>query len=144
MSEPIIGMEEGQQCNRDGCDGIIVMPESENCSCHVSPPCHSCTDRYPYCPECGWEDVPEPYVPSSALSHTPDTSWWWKPRTLADLDATKIDYIIKSHSSCSQIVEGVYPPGTTAAEIRAKVDGTFGGKFLHFDNGRFKFLAYTD
>lgn len=60
------------------------------------------------------------------------------------LDPTKIDYRIRSHSSSSQICEGVYPEGTTKAEVEARVRGTFGGRFESFGNGRFKYIAYTD
>jgi len=42
------------------------------------------------------------------------------------------------------IKRGVYPEGTTQAEVRAKVDGTFGGRFNYFRNGKFEFVAYTD
>jgi hypothetical protein len=60
------------------------------------------------------------------------------------LDPTKIDYRNKMHSGSSMIKEGVYPPGTTEAEVRAVVDGTFGGHFEYFRDGKFKFIAYTD
>jgi hypothetical protein len=65
----------------------------------------------------------------------------WK---LRDLDATKIDYHVKSHTNFSQICEGVYPEGTTPEQILEKVNGTFGGRFESFGNGRFKYIAYTD
>lgn len=42
------------------------------------------------------------------------------------------------------IKEGVYPDGTTIQEVRKVVDGTFGGGFESFRNGKFKFIAYTD
>lgn len=64
--------------------------------------------------------------------------------TTRPLDDTTIDYQIKVHTNSSQICEGVYPEGTTQDEVRAKVNGTFGGRFEQFGNGRFKFIAYTD
>ncbi|WP_413194216.1 hypothetical protein [Pararobbsia alpina] len=65
----------------------------------------------------------------------------WKPRPL---DPTRIDYRNHPHSSCSMIKEGVYPEGTTIDEVRKVVDGTFGGRFEYFRDGKFKFIAYTD
>jgi hypothetical protein len=92
------------------------------------------------CPECGWTDEEEPEYRD--LSAAPGLFVReYKPR---ELDKTKIDYRIKSHSSCSQICEGVYPEGTTIDEVREKVKGSFGGRFEHFGNGRFKYIAYTD
>lgn len=72
---------------------------------------------------------------------------YYKPRTIFDLDRTKIDYISSSNGShCSMIKEGVFPPGTTQEEVRVHVDGSFGGHFHKWDEkkGEFYFIAYTD
>jgi hypothetical protein len=29
-------------------------------------------------------------------------------------------------------------------DVRKEVDGTFGGRFEYFEDGKFKFIAYTD
>lgn len=62
MLERKIGENEGHACHRpirgypgEYCNGIIELSESENCKCHLHPPCPSCENRYLYCPECGWE-----------------------------------------------------------------------------------------
>jgi hypothetical protein len=39
---------------------------------------------------------------------------------------------------------GVYPEGTTQAEVEKEVRGTFGGRFNSFGNGHFEYVAYTD
>lgn len=65
----------------------------------------------------------------------------WEPRPL---DPTKIDWYSKSHTNSSMIKEGVYPEGVTQQQVREAVSGTFGGRFEHFGNGRFKYIAYTD
>lgn len=49
------GTEEGNACGRDGCIGTIEVPEVENCSCHISPPCHACVTSKLTCTECGFE-----------------------------------------------------------------------------------------
>jgi hypothetical protein len=60
------------------------------------------------------------------------------------LNAAQIDWHNKTHSSASMIKEGVYPEGTTRSEVEELVRGTFGGRFEHFGNGKFKYIAYTD
>lgn len=42
------------------------------------------------------------------------------------------------------IKEGVYPEHLTRQEVEKEVKGTFGGRFEHFGNGKFKYIAYTD
>lgn len=131
--------EEGDRCQQKGCNGKLDFPPVENCSCHISPPCNACVNRQLTCNECGWvDDAPEEtYVPIapglSMLEH--------KPRPL---DPTKVDYRNKMHSNSSMIKEGVYPIGMSATEVRKVVDGTFGGRFEYFRDGKFKFIAYTD
>lgn len=60
------------------------------------------------------------------------------------LDPTKIDFNRLPHSSCSMLIEGVCPEGTTQEEVRKLVDGTFGGRFEQWGGGKFRFIAYTD
>lgn len=136
------GTEEGDICGRDGCDGVIAYTKSENCSCHISPPCSSCMSVKLHCPECDWkaeEQIINDYVVTvNAKSHVYEA---WKPRPL---DPTKVDWHSKAHSSCSMIKEGVYPEGTSKEEVRKLVDGTFGGRFEQFSGGKFRFIAYTD
>lgn len=51
-----LGTEEGDVCNRDKCQGIIVEEDTESsCSCHLNAPCSYCTTDRHFCPECGWE-----------------------------------------------------------------------------------------
>jgi hypothetical protein len=136
------GVFEGDVCGRDGCQGIIVTHEVEDCSCHINPPCSSCTTPRQYCMECGWEAAndPEDYresgVVKQALVYIPSV-----PRRL---DNTKIDYYIIEHTNSTQKCVGVYPDGTRMDEIRKVVNGTFGGRFESCANGRFVFIAYTD
>lgn len=54
-----IGKEEDSVCNRMGCGGIIELHPSDNCSCHINPPCTSCTDPRLFCTTCGWEEMDE-------------------------------------------------------------------------------------
>jgi len=138
-------LEEGDRCREPGCCGILHFPRAENCSCHLSAPCGSCTSVALTCGDCGWRDESEPerYIEAVPPAHGAPGLYVLehKPRPL---DSTKIDYRTKSHSNSSQICEGVYPEGCTQAEVRKVVDGTFGGRFESFGNGRFKFIAYTD
>lgn len=54
--EENLGYVFGEICNREGCKGVIDEYDRETeCSCHINPPCASCTANRGYCPECGWE-----------------------------------------------------------------------------------------
>lgn len=151
-----VGYGEGETCGRDGCVGVIDMHPVENCSCHISPPCSACTDPRNFCPECDWEEADDPAPASPPPKKEQQAAWAaqrekWKPRTLADLDGSKIDWIhVPSDSTCSMIKEGVYPEGVPREKLVKAINGTFGGSFLYHyapENGkpgRFKFLAYTD
>lgn len=57
-----LGIEEGETCNRDGCQGRIEYLPDESagcCSCHINPPCSYCTSTKPECPICGWRQEEE-------------------------------------------------------------------------------------
>lgn len=49
-----IGDQEGEKCNRGGCDGVIRLRATPDCSCHVNPPCGDHSEPLEECPECGW------------------------------------------------------------------------------------------
>ena len=51
----VLGLEEGEICNRDGCQGIMTYVKEGSCSCHINPPCSVCTDARLQCSECGEE-----------------------------------------------------------------------------------------
>ncbi|KKB61132.1 hypothetical protein WM40_25015 [Robbsia andropogonis] len=133
------GFEEGDVCGRDRCAGRIETRSAENCSCHLSAPCGACTAPRNFCPECDWDEVDEPVEPMPKAAAQP---YVWPE--LRPLDPTRINWRNYAHSSFSMIKEGVYPEGTTLEDIRKVVDGTFGGRFAYFGNGKFKFIAYTD
>lgn len=143
MSADILGFGEGDVCNRDGCKGVIATHPSENCSCHISPPCFSCTSPRGFCPECDWQEADEPPAVDVFNDRLVKRGTWidMGPRPL---DPTKLDWHSKPHSNSSMIKEGVYPPGMTSDEVRKAVNGTFGGRFEYFNNCKFKFIAYTD
>ena len=42
--------EAGDNCE---CGGTYEYEESENCSCHISPPCDSCLEVELICSDCG-------------------------------------------------------------------------------------------
>lgn len=137
-----LGYAEGDTCNRNGCAGVIDIHPSENCSCHISPPCWSCTSPRCFCPECDWHEKDDPHVVMEvAAIYLPFGGVARKKRIL---DHTKIDWRVEMHSSSSQLCIGVYPEGTTSKEVEAKVRGTFGGRFNRFANGQFEYVAYTD
>ena len=137
------GYEEGDVCRRDGCEGVIEIHPSENCSCHIAPPCSACTEHREHCPKCGYERKHDVVINDYVTSIEPSTSKYrsWE---LRPLDPSKIDWHTKPHSSSSMLREGVYPEGATRAEVESRVRGTFGGRFEFFLGGKFRYVAYTD
>ncbi len=59
-------------------------------------------------------------------------------------DLYEVSYHSSGHTNASMLVTGWYPPHLTREEVRAVVNGTFGGRFTEFANGRYTFIAYTD
>jgi hypothetical protein len=45
--------DEGERCNRVGCDGTMEVPPVENCTCFISPPCNACVYNELTCTDCG-------------------------------------------------------------------------------------------
>ncbi|WP_391564595.1 hypothetical protein [Sinorhizobium meliloti] len=138
-----VGWEAGAICGRKGCTGIIEQHSTEeSCSCHINSPCGKCTTPREFCEECGWEAERDLVVQTEGAICFAPIPYVEKARRV--LDPSKIDYTISMHSSSSQKVEGVYPPGTTRQEVVARVQGTFGGRFERFGDGKFTYIAYTD
>jgi hypothetical protein len=134
-----IGFEENDSCNREGCIGIIKNHLVENCSCHISPPCSSCTSPRGYCEVCGWDEADDE-VPEQ--KYTGQLYVAPKPK---ELDSTVVDWrAYSTNTGCTMIKRGVYPPSATIEDVRKVVNGTFGGRFNYFKNGKFEFVAYTD
>lgn len=141
------GTLEGEVCWRNGCQGILLEAGSEDCSCHIAPPCGSCTTPREFCPECDWHAKDEGekingFIENKGktypLSHQP--IWERRP-----LDPRKLDYHCKSTGTgFTMVKEGVYPEGMTRETIEREVRGTFGGRFEYFGGGKFKYTCYTD
>lgn len=140
-----LGYAEGDVCNRNGCVGEIDSHPSENCSCHIHPPCGSCTSPRNFCPVCDWQEKDDPLV---VMEVTKYGLWGNDFSPVAHkkrvLDPTKIDYTIEGHTNSSQKCIGVYPEGATSKEVEQRVKGTFGGRFERFGGGHFTYIAYTD
>lgn len=135
--------EEGDRCPECR-NGHLYYPPVQNCTCHINPPCSACTDRELECDKCGYQPEEPEYkdLLVTPIAYGVGISMReYKPKPL---DNSKIDYRVKMHTGFSQICEGVYPKGTTMAEVEKKVRGSFGGRFVEFDNGKFKYIAYTD
>ena len=130
--------EEGDRC--PNCiDGTLIYPPVENCSCHINPPCSACTDRTLICDKCKYEPEEPPFRNVSIVPGFYEREY--KPRPL---DNRKIDYRCEAHTNFSMRKKGVYPTGTPREEVRKVVDGTFGGRFEYFGDGKFSYIAYTD
>lgn len=61
------------------------------------------------------------------------------------LTREQLDYTISNDTLSSQKVVGIYDPETvTKEEVEQAVKGSFGGRFLKFEDGIFEYIAYTD
>lgn len=49
--------DEGEPCSVVGCTGTLELPPTENCSCHIAPPCFACLERKLACSVCEQEPV---------------------------------------------------------------------------------------
>ena len=135
--------EEGDKCPECS-NGKFKYVREGSCTCHINPPCTSCVNQILECDKCGYQPD-EPEYKDIPVTFDFDGMFIarreYKPKPL---DNTKIDYRIKAHTASTQICEGVYPEGTSIAEVENVVKGTFGGRFEYFRDGKFKYIAYTD
>lgn len=151
------GVLKGDNCNRNGCKGIINEHEKEGCcSCHINPPCGYCTTDTSYCPVCNWSAEEELNETESKRKLTKtirydDIMEVLEARRQDILDKMehkkpidKIEWLSESHTHFSMIKKGVYPNGATEDDVIKEVNGTFGGRFTKFDKNAFEFIAYTD
>lgn len=151
------GIEKGEVCNRNGCDGIIESAGKEgSCSCHINPPCSYCTTSDEFCPKCGWDAAEEQRMAEQHVKiidkskDVHNLEDYRKRKEILDaqmrglLPITELHYEIIPHTHFTQIIRGIYPDGMTKEAVRKKIDGTFGGRFTSFENNRFEFIAYTD
>ncbi|MBB1606505.1 MULTISPECIES: hypothetical protein [unclassified Pseudomonas] len=141
-----LGYEEGANCNRDGCDGVIELEKVDNCSCHISAPCSGHENQDTWCPECGWRAKDDPLCVQDMGTIYPGSGFAFVEPKKRVLDPTKIDWVPELHTAASMIKKGVFPIGTPRDEVEKAVRGTFGGRFECFnaEKGQFKYIAYTD
>ncbi|BEE05656.1 hypothetical protein VAWG002_28520 [Aeromonas veronii] len=156
MNVKSIGTDDGEICGRDGCDGVMRIVDSGSCcSCHICAPCGHCTEYLVCCDKCGEEfdsSKTQFHEPKQAANQSVTPI---KPPVdhFSEMDGSKLDWLSFSHSSCSMIKKGKCPLEMTMDQVREKVNGTFGGRFEHWNEATnqhgkqirvFKFIAYTD
>ena len=49
------GIFDGDTCGRSGCEGLMNRSSDDGCTCHIAPPCSSCTDATYQCSICEFE-----------------------------------------------------------------------------------------
>jgi len=141
-------LEEDGKCPECGKLGLSFAVH--DCSCHINPPCGSCTSAVLTCAGCGFEDD-SPDESYRLISPPTEAPYLYEMvEKEKPLDATKISYRIRAHTHFSQKCVGVYPeadydtPAAAQAAVLKKVKGTFGGRFDKFGGGKFTYVAYTD
>lgn len=146
------GHEQGELCNRNGCQSTIKEEEKDGaCSCHINPPCSYCTTQTGYCDGCGWraeDEVIESKVIKNPSRNYAD-SYMERNRLIQEKiktgkGITKFELFYKGHTHFSMKVIGVYPSQMSKYEVLNKVKGTFGGRFTKFNDHSFEYVAYTD
>jgi hypothetical protein len=130
------------QCSECSSENIETKPP-ENCSCHINPPCSSCTDAPLVCCDCGHEEKPELYTPKMPDNYVPPV-YKSNAQRLSEMDGSKLDWIYIPHTHFTMIKKGRYPVEMTRPEVEKEVTGTFGGRFNLFQDGHFEYVAYTD
>lgn len=66
-----------------------------------------------------------------------------KPSELQGLEPGKWGRRSFGHTNSSMRVVGYYPDVMSRSDVERKVQGTFGGRFEHFGDGTFEYIAYT-
>lgn len=161
------GYLEGEICNRDGCKGIIQEHDTVGgCSCHINPPCSYCETSREYCPKCNWdggEEQQASYAESIKNSYKGFGSKEMHDHYHAErerqeeedrlfykmyngtIEPDRLRMKSKSHTHFSMVKFGVFPKGTQTREsLIERVKGTFGGRWGHFGEFSFEYIAYTD
>lgn len=138
-------IEEGGKC--PCCDGgILFSPPPENCSCHISGPCGSCTDVQLTCNKCGWEA--EPPVREEIYRHVGGgIAEMVITRPSVELGNGKriYDFDYNSASGSTMVWKGKYKGDVTAEDIfKYFGDGTFGHRGPFLSNGNFTYTKITD
>lgn len=150
-----IGIETGEMCNRGGCNGIIEESEPHGCcSCHISPPCSHCVDDRHYCPICNWQGIDDqknyPIQGAQGMYNRlmqRDDNYRDKIDKMrkGQMAIDKIMWYSESHTHFTMKKIGVYPINESRESVLKEIgEGTFGGRFEQFNNGKFTYIAYTD
>lgn len=129
-------IEEGGVCPEPQCDGHLILPPVEGCSCHVSAPCSACTSNPLTCDSCGWEapePEPEQTWPDTTVQKSQPNPWWEEYQRRRKEGhrfahgGRIFEYDYDSSSGSTMVYRGRYEgPVTTADIIEYLGDGTFG------------------
>lgn len=121
----------------------IEQERQDSCSCHICPPCSACTDAPFVCRVCGEHTE---YTPPPMPKSTYKPSIAYKPKTLGDLDRSKIDWIHTGKGGRSfHSIHGYTPEGTTQEDVLKNLrlqDRHCLPKFGSFQSGGYFSLTY--
>ncbi len=135
-----VGEVDGERCLRNGCNGVIALRDSENCSCHMGhAPCSSCTAPRMYCPTCHWS---ERYGADDvrAFSYNPETI---RRRTEPDWNVVRLNgggiEITANPDNLPHIYRNAFPTDNgIAVEAKKVLAGYYefknGGQITYIEN----------
>lgn len=135
---------EGGECPE--CKGVMAFPPVENCSCHISPPCHACTSNLLTCSMCGLEQPIPLNEEKYRLLDGCITEYCPTQPTMELGNGKRIfDYDYDSSSGSTMVYRGSYKGDVTPQDIiNAFGSGTFGHRGPTMNNGRFTYTLITD
>lgn len=138
-------IKEGGKC--PCCDGgILFFPPPENCSCHISAPCGSCTGVQLTCKKCGWED--DPPVNEEKYRHVGGgivANYYTRPSHEFGEGKRIFDWDYDSSSGSTMDYKGRYKGDVTAQDIINYFgDGSFGHRGPTLRDGVFTYTKITD
>lgn len=134
--------QEGDKCAE--CEGTMVLPLVQGCSCHINPPCSACVDNKLTCDKCGWEYEPireDTYRSLGPISERLQTH----PSHDFGNGKRIYDFGYNSNSGSTMVWQGRFAGDVTAEDIKGFFgSGTFGHRGPVLGSGTFTYTLITD
>ena len=136
-------MDELDKC--PSCDGVLVFPPVENCSCHINPPCSECTSIRLTCLACGWMEEVVSVETYRALGPVCEVVTTHPSHEFGN-GARIFDWDYDSRSGSSMTYHGKLKGDVSPDDIiRFFGEGTFGHRGpSFFKDGTFAYVKITD
>ena len=124
----------------------MIIPDVENCSCHINPPCSACVNNQAECKDCGWQepvpaDEPASASPQAYAPYVPFKGYEYKIGEGKRLHSVFYD----GRSGSTMVFRGEIEGDVSAKEIFDLLgDGTFGHRGPVIHGKTFEYTKITD